>query len=284
MTSHEPVSTVIPYFNSEYFIKETLDSVLKCMSPDDEIIIVDDGSCAQSASALDLIVSELESDNVTVVRHQNNLGGSSARNTGIQAAKSSWIFMLDSDNVIPGNLFAEFRKERNLNSAHVYYPSQIRFFKEKVDLIEHTWNFRDSNLTFLDHLRGPYVPSSSGNYFFEKKAHTEIGGYPINAKALDSWGFGLKLASNKKIFRAIPDTFYWHRFGHESYFTTESSTQKKEQLNLIATSLILEKPELIPAHSLRKLARRGLAFKWYSNVLENPLEINLDTFGWFSRD
>ena len=92
---HPLVSIIIPYYNGERFIIETLDSLLSQDYPDLEIIIVNDGSSESSLRVLDAY-----KDRITIL-HQKNKGIAAARNTGITHAHGSIIGMIDQDDLGP---------------------------------------------------------------------------------------------------------------------------------------------------------------------------------------
>ena len=88
------ISIVIPLYNKERFIKETLDSVFNQSFTDYEIIIVNDGSTDSSV----FIVNAIEDQRSTVLSNQNK-GVSHARNFGISKANSDLIALLDGDDL-----------------------------------------------------------------------------------------------------------------------------------------------------------------------------------------
>jgi glycosyltransferase involved in cell wall biosynthesis len=87
-------SVVIPLYNKETFIEETLKSVLNQSFQDFEVIIVDDGSTDESFERTNKF-----KDSRIKIYHQNNQGLSSARNTGIKNANSDFIAFLDADDL-----------------------------------------------------------------------------------------------------------------------------------------------------------------------------------------
>lgn len=86
------VSVVVPCFNSEAFIEDTLASALAQTRAPMEIIVVDDGSTDRSAE----IAARFA---VRVVRMEVNRGLSAALNAGIEAAHGDLIALLDSDDL-----------------------------------------------------------------------------------------------------------------------------------------------------------------------------------------
>ena len=89
------VSVIIPLYNKEKAIKQTLESVLNQGDFVSEIIVVDDGSTDSSAS----IVRAFDNPKVKYF-YKTNGGVSSARNYGLKKANSVWIFFMDADDLL----------------------------------------------------------------------------------------------------------------------------------------------------------------------------------------
>lgn len=86
-------SVVIPLYNKEHYIEQTIRSVLNQTCTDYEVIVVDDGSKDNSLA----LARKYESDRVRIIA-QENQGVSVARNTGIQNARGKFIAFLDADD------------------------------------------------------------------------------------------------------------------------------------------------------------------------------------------
>jgi glycosyltransferase involved in cell wall biosynthesis len=86
---------VIPAYNAEAFLRETLESVLAQTLENIEVIVVDDGSTDGTREILDSFV-----DGRLNVHRQANAGVSAARNVGLAAARAPYIFFLDADDVL----------------------------------------------------------------------------------------------------------------------------------------------------------------------------------------
>ena len=96
------ISVIIPAYNSGEYLRRSVSSVLAQTRPEDEIIVVDDGSSDDT--------DEVAKDFGEKIRyiHQDNAGPGVARNTGIQAATGNWIAFLDADDEwLPGHLQAQ---------------------------------------------------------------------------------------------------------------------------------------------------------------------------------
>jgi len=95
------VSIIIPVYNSEKYLTETLNSALSQTWANKEIIIVDDGSTDNSLA----LAKKYESDNVKVFSQQNK-GASAARNLGLKHANGTYIQFLDADDLLSADKIA----------------------------------------------------------------------------------------------------------------------------------------------------------------------------------
>lgn len=87
------VSVIIPVYNGERYLRETLESVFAQTFRDYEVLCVDDGSTDNSHSLLDQYGGR-----VRVIR-QANAGQSAARNRGVQEATGEFVAFLDQDDL-----------------------------------------------------------------------------------------------------------------------------------------------------------------------------------------
>lgn len=98
-------SVIIPVYNVEKYINRCLKSVISQNYDDLEIIVIDNGSTDRSGSICDSYSNEYA--NISVY-HIENHGVGSARNFGLSKARGEFIYFVDSDDYLVGNLFAEF--------------------------------------------------------------------------------------------------------------------------------------------------------------------------------
>lgn len=101
---HPDVTLIIPVFNNEPFLDESLSSARAQEGVSLEIIVIDDGSTDASLSK---IRAHAEHDPRIIVIGQPNQGVSAARNAGLDRASGKWVAFLDGDDwIAPGSLAA----------------------------------------------------------------------------------------------------------------------------------------------------------------------------------
>jgi glycosyltransferase involved in cell wall biosynthesis len=143
------VSILIPAYNAERWIAETLRSALSQTWPNKEIIVVDDGSTDRTLS----IARRFEARSLKVLS-QPNQGASSARNTALGLSQGDYIQWLDADDLLAPNKIAEqmevaacVSKRTLLSSAwgtFMYRATKARFFPTSLwhDLSPLEWLLR----------------------------------------------------------------------------------------------------------------------------------------------
>lgn len=88
------ISVIVPTYNRAHLISRSIQSVLAQTYNDFELIVVDDGSTDNTEE----VVRALNDRRISYLKHSGNRGVSAARNTGIKAARGSYIAFQDSDD------------------------------------------------------------------------------------------------------------------------------------------------------------------------------------------
>lgn len=108
-------SFVVPVYNAENYIARCVESILNGCMPDDELILVDDGSGDMSGAICDDYSKKYS--NIMVI-HQCNGGESIARNTGIEAASKEWIVFVDADDFLDSDFHRKL--DENVDAQYDY--------------------------------------------------------------------------------------------------------------------------------------------------------------------
>ena len=90
-------SIILPVYNGERFLSQSIESVLSQSFRDYELIIINDGS---TDSTLNICLSYASSDTRIRIVNKQNEGVSVARNQGLNIAKGEYILFIDSDDIL----------------------------------------------------------------------------------------------------------------------------------------------------------------------------------------
>jgi len=115
---NDMVSVVIPVYNSEKFLRESVNSVLNQTYQNIEIIVVDDSSTDNSAKIL-----KEYSDRITIIS-QSNQGLASALNSGIKKIKGKWFKWFSPDDILyPEAIDVLVKEAKNQQENTIIYSN-----------------------------------------------------------------------------------------------------------------------------------------------------------------
>ena len=126
------VSIIVPVYQAEIFLQKSIETILNQTLTNIEIILVDDGSKDNSGIICDNL--SLRDARVKVI-HKKNGGQSSARNTGIDAAKGKYIGFMDNDDFLYPDMCQRLYDNAERYNAEVSAGSFIT--QNEVGVISH---------------------------------------------------------------------------------------------------------------------------------------------------
>lgn len=103
---HDPLlSIIVPVYNKASYLCRCIDSILRNIVIESEVILVDDGSTDNSG---DLCDEYAQRDTRIKVVHQPNEGLSEARNSGLYIARGEYIHFVDADDFVLDGIYEYF--------------------------------------------------------------------------------------------------------------------------------------------------------------------------------
>ena len=177
------VSIIIPCYNDAKFIEQSVQSALNQTYLNTEIIVVDDGSNAETKA----ILKKLEPQ-ITKLITQENQGQSVARNNGIKFSTGEYILNLDSDDFFEPSFCQkavdEFEKDQEIKiiTCHANRFDSTGIVDVFVPNGGKLSNFLFSNVAL-------------GSSMFRKEDWNETGGYEENLPILgfEDWEFYIQI-------------------------------------------------------------------------------------------
>lgn len=138
---NKTVSVIIPVYNAEKFIEETIQSVLNQTYEDIEIILVDDCSKDNSREIIKEYAKKYK--NIIYYLQEKNFGAAVARNKGLDLAKGRYIAFLDSDDLWYSEKIEKqinfMRKNNNVAFCYTAYEmidEEGNLIKGKIKILE----------------------------------------------------------------------------------------------------------------------------------------------------
>jgi glycosyltransferase involved in cell wall biosynthesis len=203
------ISVVIPVYNGEKTIKETIESVLNQTFQDFELIVINDGS--QDATVG--IVEGIQDPRLKLFSYPN-AGQATSRNRGVSQAVGKYIAFLDADD-----LWTTDKLEAQLQALQANPQAAVAY----------SWtNFIDESSQFLR--RGSYVTATGdvfknllvvnflengSNPLIRAEALAEVGEFDASLTPAEDWDMWLRLAARYQ-FVAVPSPQVLYRISANS--------------------------------------------------------------------
>ena len=190
------ISVVIPMYNSQDTIIDALESIKyqTKLSFVKEIIVVNDGSTDESLEILKKYKKSNSKLPITIIDKHNG-GVSTARNKGIERAKSKWIALLDSDD--------EWKRNK------LEYQKNIIDNNPQIDFLGGPYNNKKLKILWkkIDYLYQPNVKEiciknfpQPSTVIFKRKIYDEMGGFDENQRYAEDGNYFVKICNRYNFY------------------------------------------------------------------------------------
>jgi len=190
MTSAGPlISVVIPAYNSERTIADTVHSALAQEDVRVEVLVVDDGSIDNTVA-----VAESIGDTRVRVISKVNGGAPSARNAGIAEAKGEWVALLDADDLwVTHKLKTQLAA---LNAAANGFAAHAGAYlvDDDMNVLQIRRCTESPNNNLIAYLLFQNLPAVASSWVIRRDVLNEIGGFDAGLVILEDWDLSIKLA------------------------------------------------------------------------------------------
>jgi glycosyltransferase EpsE len=220
------VSVLMPSYNSEAFIAETIESILRQTFKDFELIICDD----QSTDSTWQIINKYAADfsKIRVFRNEVNVGIAANRNKLLSLAQGKYAAFHDNDDLsLPNRLETQYTyMERN--PEVVACGSFLEYFDEKGN---HSIRKYPSDNTTLKERIFMDCPIATPSLFIRVKEAISAGGFGTPYKYCDDLDLYFRLAESKK-FTNIQEVLVKYRRHQNSNSIRNFKILERETLSI----------------------------------------------------
>jgi len=212
-------SIIIPCYNQEKYLTETLDSVLEQTLSCWECIIINDGSTDYSENIID---DYCKKDSRFIKLNQKNQGLAASRNNGIKIAKGDFILPLDGDDKI-GNQYLELAKQEFTKNPQ---PKLVYCKAEYFDAKNELWDMPEydyEKLVFVNHIFCTAI--------FKRKDYLKTSGYDTDMKfGYEDWEFWLQLLHKDDIVVRLNSVQFYYRQRENSMISFIDDKNKRREM------------------------------------------------------
>ncbi|SHM59314.1 glycosyltransferase family 2 protein [Gracilibacillus kekensis] len=259
------VSIIIPVYNAEDTIRNTIQSCLNQSYNNIEIVVINDGSSDSTES----IIDSMNEDRIVYLK-TGNRGRSVARNLGLDKASGELVQFLDADDVLKCDKIQKavsvFMKDYTIDAVHcgtVYFENgkiinRIKANKQK----NHTKILLRKNIFTINSL------------IFRKEISSE---FRINMKYNEDWEYWIYTLQNAKIF------YQTDYLGAFVYIHDKNTMKNKEQMYISELELIVKLKKEFKIFSLKRDLRLIKRFIVLNITLKHNLNSLIDDNPLISR-
>lgn len=248
------ISIIIPFYNTEKYIKRCLDSVVAQTFQNYEVILVDDGSTDHSYEIAKKF--EMRFPNFRLIR-QANTGVAIARNIGISKASGEYIAFIDSDDFVDRKYLDCLYQTAVKTMADIVCCNFYWFYPNRIAMKNYT-NFKKGEFSNIEALGMIIADTQMQSYVWNKLWKREL--FKLTDVRFQqlyfediSTSFKLVYYSNKVVIIKKALYYYTQRKGsilHEFSFETQ---------NCYLKSIMIIK-NFLDTHGLYEMMKKPFTF------------------------
>lgn len=192
-------SVIIPLYNKAPYVAKTVESVLAQTHGDYELIIIDNGSTDGSNG----VISQFTDPRIQIVRLEENVGVSNARNKGVELSTAPYITFLDADDWWEPTFLEEMAAliERH-PSAGIYGTGYyiVKNGKKRVAPIGVEDGFTEGEINYCRvYAKTLCMPLTSISICMPRTVFAEAGGFPAGIKLGEDFLLWIRVALKHKV-------------------------------------------------------------------------------------
>ena len=206
------ISIIVPVYNTEKYISETIQSVVDQTYTNWELILVDDGSTDRSK---EIILQWVKQDERIHYFRKENGGQASARNFGIQKSKGSHIAFLDADDLYLKNRLEAQVQDLHEQTADFYYGGGF-YYDDSVETPKtepYEWHYGKYTGTEFFKILYHSCAVNINTVLMEKSFLEQVGLFdesPI-LRGTEDWELWLRVALKAKVVYGNPARYTLYR-------------------------------------------------------------------------
>jgi glycosyltransferase involved in cell wall biosynthesis len=245
----DKISIVVPAYNVEKYIENTVKSICEQTYRNLEIILVDDGSKDGTYEILNHLSNQDERIHVI---HKENGGVTRARIAGIEVATGEWIGFVDGDDFVEPNMYERLMENAIKYNADISHCGYQMIIGSRIDMYYGTGRVvEQDNITGLrDLLSGSFVEPGLWNKLFHKSLFQSL----LQENVMD---FSIKnnedLLMNYYLFKKSQNSIYEDICPYHYVVRNNSATQKELNIHKLLDPIKVQQILMIETKNIPEL-------------------------------
>ena len=155
---------------------------------------------------------------IRIIRHNQNLGISAARNTGIKESKHEWIAFLDSDDEWSFDKIEKQTQDQNNNSETLFFYTEEKWIRDQKIVNKKKHQKKLQGWIFKDCLKQCFIGASTT--LIHKSIFDSIGLFDPSLTVCEDYDFWIRVSLKYKIF-LNPQPLITKHGGHGDQLSTQ---------------------------------------------------------------
>ena len=229
------ISIIIPAYNAESTILDTLKKLKKQTIKDFEAVIVNDGSIDKTEN---IVENFIDNSNLNwQLINQENKGEGEARNTGLRNAKGEYILFLDADDYLANDALKKLYNTLISNKADLSFSS-------------YSYIYSDDSQKLYHHPNKTYSQEEVMKLFFRRLANPGIGNTLIKKEIINKYNLKFekyKAGADNHFFRklllfvnkavSIEDNLFFYIYNDSSIMNTRYSFNRLDSIHSVLDTI-----------------------------------------------
>lgn len=217
------VSIVLPSFNGEEYIKESIESILKQTFTDWELIIVDDCSTDKTL----YIAKEYagKDERIRVIHNEENQKLPEALNIGFRHAAGKYLTWTSDDNMYLSRALEEMNQYLDVHEDVPMVCTGMLFMDENMQYIKEFASYNPSQMHVQD--------TVGACFMYRREVLEDVGEYSKEFFCVEDYEYWIRILRRYGSIGYIPNIFYLYRFQKNSL-----SIKKAEQVRRMNNKLL----------------------------------------------
>jgi glycosyltransferase involved in cell wall biosynthesis len=230
------VSILIPAFNAEAWIADTINSAIDQTWPRKEVIVVDDGSTDQTLA----IARRFAGKDVAVVT-QENQGAASTRNHALSLSQGDYIQWLDADDLLSSDkVESQMQVANEINRSRTLLSSGWGYFTQQIEKAVFSPTSLWCNLSPVEWLvrkMGENLHMQTGTWLTSRELTEVAGAWDARLSVDDDGEYFCRVLLAGDGVRFVPDGRVFYRMAPSTRVSYIGWSDKKKDAQLLSMQL-----------------------------------------------